>query len=50
MDEPPIFTVISGVNAVVFSNVGKFAAVSFDETTGIDTTDDDAPENAEDDA
>ena len=33
VDEPPIFTVTSDG---AFTNVGKFAAVSFDEVTGID--------------
>ena len=37
VDEPPIFTVASD-SAVVFTNVGKFAAVSFDEVNGIDDT------------
>ena len=36
VDEPPVFTVTSDAAADVFTNVGKFAAVSFDEVNGID--------------
>ena len=37
VDEPPIFTVTSDdAGDGVFTDVGKFAAVSFDEVTGID--------------
>ena len=40
VDEPPIFTVTSAaVGDDVITNEGKFAAVSFDEVTGIDATD-----------
>ena len=46
VDEPPIFTVTS-VDADVFTNVGKFAAVSFDEVTGIDAMDDSVEEGGE---
>ena len=42
VDEPPIFTVTSDLAFEgVFTNVGKFAAVSFDETTGINVVEDD---------
>ena len=48
VDEPPVFTVTSTDAADdVFTNVGKFAAVSFDEVTGIDTDDDSAVEGGE---
>ena len=46
VDEPPIFT-DNSLDAEVFTNVGKFAAVSFDEVTGIDTMDDSGEEGGE---
>ena len=48
VDEPPIFTVTSAaVGDDVITDAGEFVAVSFEEVTGIDATDNSEAEGGE---